>query len=106
MDLHRGISNLSLSLCCDNALMHLEPPRLPAERRGRASPDTLEKSIPSCKDFTVQPQRSLQMLEAVSARAAKAPLGRAAGLAGHVPAAQEEPGGSWDHDTSHVCSST
>lgn len=40
MGLYCGISDLFLSLCCDNALMHLDPPRLSGKRAG--SSDALE----------------------------------------------------------------
>lgn len=34
MGLRCGISDLFLSLCCDNSLMHLDPPKLSGERKG------------------------------------------------------------------------
>lgn len=34
MGLHWGISDLLLSLCCDDAVMHLAPPRLFVQRKG------------------------------------------------------------------------
>lgn len=55
MGLHCGISGLFLSLCCDNALMHLYPPSCLGE------PRHLSKSVPSCKCFIVQSQGSLLM---------------------------------------------
>lgn len=81
--------------------MHLEPPKLPGERKGQTAL-TLEKNpSPAARISKSSPKEGT-----FDAESHMALLGRAAGLAGHIPAAQGEPGGSWDHGTSHVCSST
>lgn len=95
--------------CCDNALMHLEPPKLPGERKGQAALILQKNPSPALRIFKSSPKEGTFDAESsFSAGVAKPTrpfLGRPAHLAGHIPAAQGEPGGSWDHGMSHICSS-
>ena len=100
MGLHYGISDLLLSLCCDNALMHLDPPRLLGKRKRAGEPRCFRKVCPQLPVFEHPvPRKPFDDENLVSARVAKptetssppergSSLGRPAHLAGHIPAAQ------------------